>query len=66
MQLNNSAGKREGGVSVWSFVGDKLAAVEAVNDPQAYMIGKFCLEQDRLVPKDKLTDPDFDLKSLRS
>ena len=59
-------GKREGGVSVWSFVGDKLAAVEAVNDPQAYMIGKFCLEQDRLVPKDKLTDLDFDLKSLRS
>ena len=65
MQIQR-AGKREGGVSVWSFVGDKLAAVEAVNDPQAYMIGKFCLEQDRLVPKDKLTDPDFDLKSLRS
>ena len=65
MQIER-AGKREGGVSVWSFVGDKLAAVEAVNDPQAYMIGKFCLEQDRLVPKDKLTDPDFDLKSLRS
>ena len=65
MQIER-AGNREGGVSVWSFVGDKLAAVEAVNDPQAYMIGKFCLEQDRLVPKDKLTDPDFDLKSLRS
>ena len=65
MQIER-AGKKEGGVSVWSFVGDKLAAVEAVNDPQAYMIGKFCLEQHRLVPKDKLTDPDFDLKSLRS
>ena len=65
MQIER-AGKREGGLSVWSFVGDKLAAVESVNDPQAYMIGKFCLEQARDVPKDKISDSDFDLKSLRA
>ena len=58
-------GKREGSLSVWSFVGDELVAVEAVNDPQAYMIGKFCLEQGRDVPKGKLEMADFDLKSLR-
>ena len=59
-------GKREGSLSVWSFMGDALVSVEAVNDPQAYMIGKFCLEQGRAVPKDKLALADFDLKSLRA
>ena len=59
-------GKREGGLSVWSFVGDKLQAVESVNEPQAYMIGKYCLEQERAVPKDKIGNSEFDLKSLRS
>ena len=38
-------GKREGGLSVWSYdVHGKLAAIEAVRDPAAYMLGKKCLD----------------------
>ena len=38
-------GKREGGLSVWSYdVHGKLVAIEAVRDPAAYMLGKKCLD----------------------
>ncbi len=60
------AGKREGGLSVWTFAHDKLVAVESVNDPQAYMIGKFCLEQDKPVQAAQIADETLDLKSLRA
>ena len=58
-------GRREGGLSVWSYQNDRLVAVESVNDPQAYMIGKLCLENDKNPAADLISDPAFDLKTLR-
>ena len=58
-------GKREGGISVWSFKADTLCAVESVNDPQAYMIGKICLEKGVSPQQTDIADLAFDLKSLR-
>ena len=58
-------GKREGGLSVWSYQDETLVAVESVNDPQAYMIGKLCLENGKNPSPQSVSDPEFDLKTLR-
>ena len=57
-------GKREGGMSVWSFDKSRLVAVEAVHDPAAYMLGKKCLENHLSPPLSDITDPAFDLKTF--
>ncbi len=57
-------GKREGGMSVWSFVGDELHAIEAVRDPAGYMLGKKCLDMGRHPTPKAAGDPDFDLKAF--
>lgn len=57
-------GKREGGVSVWTYRGAQLLAVEAVRDPAGYMLGKKCLEADISPDPHKVADPAFDLKAL--
>ena len=59
------AGKREGGLSVWSYRSGHLCAVEAINDPQAYMIGKLCLEKHISPDAADIADAAFELKSLR-
>ena len=58
-------GRRETSLSIWSYQAGKLVAVEAVNDPQAYMIGKICLEQNKHPEPSDIGNADFDLKSLR-
>ena len=58
------AGRKEHAQSVWSFHHGTLVCVEAANDPQAYMIGKFCLENHISPDKTSLEDDGFDLKSL--
>ena len=58
-------GKREGGMSVWSYHSGQLVAVEAVHDPAAYMLGKKCLENHLSPPLSDITDPSFDLKHLQ-
>ena len=57
-------GKREGGMSVWSYVQDRLVAVEAVHDPAAYMLGKKCLENNLSPASSDAADPAFDLKTF--
>ena len=57
-------GKREGGLSVWSFTGDRLEAIEAVRDPAGYMIGKKCLDMGYHPTPAQVADMDFDLKSF--
>lgn len=57
--------KGEGGaVSFWYFRGDRLIAIDAVNDARAYMIGKRLIEAGKSADPDRLADPGFDLKSL--
>ncbi|MGC6516450.1 MAG: NAD(P)/FAD-dependent oxidoreductase [Candidatus Puniceispirillaceae bacterium] len=58
-------GKREGGLSVWSYRASQLMAVESMNDPQAYMIGKLCLERGISPDQNDIGNPEFDLKTLR-
>ena len=57
-------GKREGGISVWTYRGNQLLAVEAVRDPAGYMLGKKCLEADISPDPNQIGDPVFDLKAL--
>ena len=57
-------GKREGGMSVWSYHKDRLVAVEAVHDPAAYMLGKKCLENNLSPVPSDAADPAFDLKTF--
>ena len=58
------AGRKENSQSFWSFKAGQLVSVEAANDPQAYMIGKSCLEKQIEVEADWIEDSEFVLKSL--
>ena len=51
-------------VSFWYFKGERLLAVDAMNDPRAYMVGKRLLELGRTVAPAAVADPATDLKAL--
>ncbi len=51
-------------VSYWYFKEASLLAVDAMNDPRAYMVGKRLIENGRSVDPTALSDPAIDLKSL--
>ena len=51
-------------VSHWYFKGLDLLAVDAMNDPRAYMVGKRLIEASRSVDPLALIDPATDLKAL--
>ena len=57
-------GDKPGAVSFWYFVGTHLLAVDAANDPRAYMIGKRLIDSGRDVPAEAIADPATDLKAL--
>ena len=50
--------------SFWYFRGDQLLAVDAMNDPRAYMVGKRLIEAGKTADKTVLADPSSDLKAL--
>ncbi len=54
----------DGGESFWYFRGETLIAVDAMNDPRAYMVGKRLIESGRSADKAIVADPDSDLKAL--
>jgi 3-phenylpropionate/trans-cinnamate dioxygenase ferredoxin reductase subunit len=56
-------GKRAGSQSVWYFAGERLLAVDAMNDALAYALGKKILEAGGPIPKTVAADPAGDLKS---
>ena len=51
-------------VSHWYFKGQSLLAVDALNDPRCYMIGKRLIEENKSPPKNQLRDENFNLKVL--
>ena len=57
---------RDGGAarSHWYYAGDTLLAVDAMNDPRGYMIGKRLIEAGKSPAPDVVADPDADLKAL--
>ncbi len=57
-------GDKPGSQSVWYFRGDALLAVDAMNDPRAYMIGKRLVEAGQSPSSAAVADPDMPLKSL--
>jgi 3-phenylpropionate/trans-cinnamate dioxygenase ferredoxin reductase subunit len=50
--------------SFWYYRGDELLAVDAMNDPRAYMIGKRLIEARRSPDPALVRDPTADLKAL--
>ncbi len=50
--------------SFWYFAGERLLAVDAMNDPRAYMIGKRLIEMGKSPAPAEIEDPATDLKGL--
>ena len=57
-------GNKESNVSFWYYKGDELLAVDAANEPRAYMVGKRLIEAGKSPPKALVSDPHFELKTL--
>lgn len=57
---------RDGGTmrSHWYYAGDTLLAVDAMNDPRGYMIGKRLIEAGKSPAPEIIADPESDLKPL--
>lgn len=51
-------------VSFWYYKGDTLLAVDAMNDPRGYMIGKRLIEAGKSADPTIVADPEADLKAL--
>ena len=51
-------------VSFWYYHGDTLLAVDAMNDPRAYMVGKRLIEMGKSPDPVAITDPATQLKAL--
>ena len=52
------------GQSHWYFEGDRFLAVDAINAPRDYMIGKRLLEMGKTITPAEAGDPETDLKAL--
>ncbi len=50
--------------SHWYYAGATLLAVDAMNDPRGYMVGKRLIEAGKSPDPDAISNPDTDLKSL--
>ncbi len=57
-------GDKDGTVSFWYYKGDQLLAVDAMNDPRGYMIGKRVIEAGKSIDKAAVSDPETNLKSF--
>ena len=51
-------------VSFWYFQGQTLLAVDAMNDPRGYMVGKRLIEQGKSPAKADVADTDIPIKDL--
>ncbi|NDW46581.1 NAD(P)/FAD-dependent oxidoreductase [Ruegeria sp. PrR005] len=51
-------------VSFWYYTGDQLVAVDAMNDPRAYMVGKRLIDNGKTADPAIVADPSADLKPL--
>jgi 3-phenylpropionate/trans-cinnamate dioxygenase ferredoxin reductase subunit len=51
-------------VSFWYYTGEQLVAVDAMNDPRAYMVAKRLIDGGKTADKATVSDPAADLKPL--
>jgi 3-phenylpropionate/trans-cinnamate dioxygenase ferredoxin reductase component len=59
-------GRRAGSLSVWYYRGDRLLAVDAMNDGATYMIASRLLKAGRNPSAEQIVDSTLDLKALLS
>ena len=57
-------GEKEDSLSIWYYAQEQLLAIDALNDPRAYMMGKRLIESGKTVPKSVVSDPETDLKTF--
>ncbi len=57
-------GDREGSMAHFYFKGDTFLAVDAMNDPRTYMVGKKMLEAGKNITREQAADKSIQLKSL--
>ncbi len=57
-------GEGNDSVSFWYYRDDRLLAVDAINDPRAYMVGKRLIEAEKSPDRKAIANPDTDLKAL--
>ncbi len=57
-------GDKDGDASFWYYKGDELLAVDAANEPRAYMVGKRLIEAGKSPDKAAVADPAVALKTL--
>ena len=57
-------GDKEGSVSFWYYKGDQLLAVDAMNEPRAYMVGKRLIDAGKTADPAAVADPGVELKTL--
>ncbi|ANW97225.1 pyridine nucleotide-disulfide oxidoreductase [Wenyingzhuangia fucanilytica] len=50
--------------SIWYFKGEQLLAVDAVNNAKAYVFATKYIKTKTIIDKDKLVNPEIDLKSI--
>lgn len=55
-------GKREGSKSIWYYNDEQFLAVDALNDPIAYTMGRKILAAKSNIPKSAAADPEVNLK----
>ncbi|MXX16898.1 MAG: pyridine nucleotide-disulfide oxidoreductase, partial [Gammaproteobacteria bacterium] len=50
--------------SIWYYSGDRLLAVDAINDPKAYVFGRKMIESGMNPRKESVASPDSDLRAI--
>ncbi len=60
----NRPGAGTDSASFWYFRGTELLAVDAINEPRAYMVGKRLIEAGKSPDPDDIARPGYDLKLL--
>ncbi len=50
--------------SVWYYRGDRLLAIDAINEPGAYAFGRMIIEQGKNPTPEQVADPATDLKAI--
>lgn len=64
IRKGDKKGDKEGAQSNWYYTNGTLLAVDAMNDPRAYMIGKRLIEAGKSPAPDVIANPETDLKAL--
>ncbi|MGX5805970.1 NAD(P)/FAD-dependent oxidoreductase [Bradyrhizobium sp. Arg314] len=65
-QIVQRRGDHEQSRSIWYYKGSRLLAVDAMNEPRAYMVGKRIIEAGQTVAPEHVGDPSREVKTLLS